>query len=286
MQLAHDDASVVVRSQLACTAKRLPAGEALPIVEQLLRRDEDVDDVHLPLLLWWAIEDKAISDTPAVLQLVASSDAWRRPLVEGTIIERLARRFAAEGSESGFAACAKLLELAPTDRDDDRVLRGILQAMSGRKLERVPPPLDAGVTKLLARPEAKTLSIELALRMNVADAVDRAMQIVVTREAAEADRIALIRALGETRSTPAIESLLTLVERAESEGVHVAALSAVGTFNEERVADVVLRAYPRLTAQSQGRAIELLCSRRPWRCGCWKRSTARRSRRRRFRLTR
>ncbi len=76
VHLARRDASVVVRSQLACTAKRLPASETVPIVEQLLRHDEDADDVQMPLLIWWAIEDKAISDA----QIGAADGSGRRPL--------------------------------------------------------------------------------------------------------------------------------------------------------------------------------------------------------------
>ena len=60
-----------VRSQLASTAKRLPAAQALPIVRNLLTHHEDADDIHLPLLLWWAIESKAESDTEAVLAKLA-----------------------------------------------------------------------------------------------------------------------------------------------------------------------------------------------------------------------
>src|SRR6185369_12867536 len=67
VRLAKEDPSPVVRNQLACSCKRLPAADALPIVHQLLRRDEDVKDPQIPLLLWWAMEAKAVSDRDAVL---------------------------------------------------------------------------------------------------------------------------------------------------------------------------------------------------------------------------
>jgi putative membrane-bound dehydrogenase-like protein len=60
IELARHDPSVVVRSQLACTAKRLPADQALPVVAELLQRDEDQHDAHVPLLLWWAVDDPAV----------------------------------------------------------------------------------------------------------------------------------------------------------------------------------------------------------------------------------
>src|SRR5262249_42590976 len=68
--LACSDPSPTVRSQLACSAKRLPGAECLAIVRQLLWRKEDVSDPHIPLLLWWAIEDKAISHREQILALL------------------------------------------------------------------------------------------------------------------------------------------------------------------------------------------------------------------------
>jgi hypothetical protein len=60
VEVATNDPDVTVRSQLASTAKRSPAGQGLPIVRALLARDQDAKDRHLPLLLWWAIEPHAI----------------------------------------------------------------------------------------------------------------------------------------------------------------------------------------------------------------------------------
>ncbi len=96
IELAAREPDVTVRSQLACTAKRLTGPDGLPIVEKLLARGEDVDDPHLPLLLWWAIEDKVRSDREEVLQRFASRAAWQLPIARSTVIERLARRYLVE----------------------------------------------------------------------------------------------------------------------------------------------------------------------------------------------
>ena len=60
---------VEVRSQLACSAKRLPARDALPIVRALLAHERGCRDIHIPLLLWWAIEAKVATDPEAVLAI-------------------------------------------------------------------------------------------------------------------------------------------------------------------------------------------------------------------------
>ena len=262
--IAREDKSVVVRSQLACTAKRLPADAALAIVEPLLGHDEDVDDVHLPLLLWWAIEDKAISDTPRVLKLVESPAAWRAPLTSRTIIERLARRFTAEGSDEGFASLAQLLRLAPNQSDTQRVLTGTLQALAGRKLEHIPAPLEEPLLDLLRQPDPPPNVIELALRMNVAEVADRAIAIVMDRQAPAEDRVELVKTLGETHTTAAIDGILSLLGGNDPEPLQTAGISALGFFADDRIATVVLDTYSRLPAASQARAVELLCSRTNW----------------------
>jgi hypothetical protein len=70
-ELAYREPHVEVRSQLACSARRLPAQASLAIVKNLAQRSEDAVDIHLPLLLWWAIEAKADADRDAVLALFA-----------------------------------------------------------------------------------------------------------------------------------------------------------------------------------------------------------------------
>ena len=117
VRLARHDSSVVVRGQLACTAKRLPASESMPIVEQLLRHDEDADDVQMPLLIWWAIEDKAISDTDRVLRMVQAGDLWHRPLMTRFIIERLARRFLSEGTQRVVGRLCDSAATCPSGKD-------------------------------------------------------------------------------------------------------------------------------------------------------------------------
>ncbi|MGE0608623.1 MAG: PVC-type heme-binding CxxCH protein, partial [Pirellulales bacterium] len=78
--LAKDEAYVDVRSQLACTARRLPAAQCLPIVKALVAHDEDLNDPHLPLLLWWAIESKCESDPAAVVEFFVDPAVWKGKL--------------------------------------------------------------------------------------------------------------------------------------------------------------------------------------------------------------
>src|SRR4029077_13489116 len=139
--LAQREPSATVRNQLACTCKRLPGPIALPMVAQLLARSEDVADLQIPLLLWWAIEDKALSDRAQVLELASTAPAWNRPITRAFVVERLARRYLAEATPAGYATCARLFGFAPTPDDRERLVRALELQMEGLHFDNCPESL-------------------------------------------------------------------------------------------------------------------------------------------------
>ena len=264
VELARRDSSVVVRGQLACTAKRLPAGEAIPIIEQLLGHAEDAGDVQMPLLIWWAIEDKAISDIDRVLQMVEAGDLWHRPIMTRFIIERLARRYLSEGTNASADACAILLRHARREKTVDLVLGGMLQALSGQKRDNLPESLVSAVTETVRLESANPRAIELALRLSVPGASTAAMKMAAGQTTLADDRIALLKALGESKTAEAIEGLLLVLADDPSDPIKIAALSALGYFSDEHIADAVLDRISTRSAQARARSIELLCGRPGW----------------------
>ena len=94
-----------VRCQVASTARRLPAKQALALVAALLHRDADADDPFIPLLCWWTIEGLCDGDRAAVLEFVgaASADLWSSATAKQHILPRLIRRFAAKGNARRLA---------------------------------------------------------------------------------------------------------------------------------------------------------------------------------------
>src|SRR5262249_38765183 len=123
--------------------------DCLAIVRQLLRHDEDVKDAHIPLLLWWAIEDKAVTHREQVLGLLQDAAAWRVPVIRGTILERIGRRYLADGGEANLAACARLVAAAPGQVELEALLRGMERALEGRRLLAVPATLEKQLASLV-----------------------------------------------------------------------------------------------------------------------------------------
>jgi putative membrane-bound dehydrogenase-like protein len=262
--LAKTEKSPTVRCQLACTCKRLPGGDALPIIHELLRRDEDADDAFIPLLLWWAVEDKAISDRLRVLALVDEPAGWRRPLVARFLLERLARRYAAEDSDAGWNACIWLLHEAPGPEQADVVLRGIDLALAGRRDVRVPELMMKRLAKIREERPTDTTALRIAARLNVPGAFDDARRCAADAKAPGADRIALFDLLAQIGDPESVSTLLDSFAGAKTDALRAAALTALQAFSHGRIADDVLAAYPKMSPDLKGRAQTLLCSRKSW----------------------
>jgi putative membrane-bound dehydrogenase-like protein len=259
--LARREASPVVRCQLACSAKRLCGPDCLAIVCGLITHDEDVADPFIPLLLWWAIEDKAVSDRGAVLALLESPAAWRRPLVQRYLVERLARRYAAEGTDCGLETCARLLQVAPSAAERQLILAGLEQALEGRQPFRVPAALSEQLARLGRAQPGDLRLLRLGVRTGDATAYSELLRMVADPRTADGDRVALLGLAAQVGKPGCVPVLLGVLERARSASVRAAALQALQPFGDPSVAVRVLALYPQLPADVRGRARALLASR-------------------------
>jgi putative heme-binding domain-containing protein len=262
--LARTEPSVTVRNQMACTAKRLPGPTALPIVAGLLGRAEDVADLQIPLLLWWAIEDKALSDRDRVLGLVDTEAAWNRPITRAAVVERLARRYLAEGTPEGYFSVARLIALAPSPAERERLIGAMETQMEGLHLERTPGTLASVLGPLLDEAAPSSTLVRLGLRLGF----DRAYPLAIARAAdatrPAAERADFVRTLGELRRPESLTAMLALLDGKEPVAVRTAALLALQSFDVPEVAAAVIAAYARMPRPLQDKARDVLVSRPAW----------------------
>jgi putative membrane-bound dehydrogenase-like protein len=259
--LVRRETSPVVRSQLASSCKRLPAADGLPIVRELLQHSEDIDDPHIPLLLWWAVEDKAIAHRDRVLDLLDTPDAWRLPLVKRFLLERLARRYLSEGGKADLEACAYLLEKAPGAEERDLLLRGLDKALEGRMLTDAPPILSTAIVRLWRQKPNSLIPLRLAVRLGDTEAYAHLLKRIADAKVAEKDRTPLVELLGQVGKADNVPLLLDLLTAAKTDALRGAVLSALQPFPDERIAKHALALYPRLSSSLRGRAQSLLASR-------------------------
>lgn len=255
---ARDDSDIHVLCQLACSAKRLPSEQALPIVGNLMRRSEFIDDPRFPLLVWWALEANVQPARDGVLALFEDEKLWREPLVEKEILPRLMRRFAATGQRADLAVCAQLLKQSPTNETTAALMRGFEEAFQGRSLTNVPPEL----VQALAASGGGSLSLKI--RQGDAAAIADALQVLADEKAPSNKRVEYATLFGEVKSDAALTVLLDVLTKSSDDAVRVAALTALPAYNDDRIPAAVLSQYKQWTEDVRAVAQTLLVSRKPW----------------------
>ena len=113
--LAETEPEVAVRQQLAASAARFAARDALPIINANINRDlaADRSDPFMPLLWWWAVERHSVSGREEVLKRFTRPTLWKSTLGRDLLLPKLIRRYAAEATPAGLDAAARLLAAAP-----------------------------------------------------------------------------------------------------------------------------------------------------------------------------
>lgn len=247
-----------VRSQLGCTARRLPAEPCLAIVMELMKREVDTTDIYQPLILWWALESKAGTARDQVLGLFEEAAFWEEPLVQEHILERLIKRYAMPGTRRDWLACARLFEFCPNKTVAKRLLTGFEKAMQGRSMGRLPEELVAALDRFGEG------SLVLDLRRKKTGALDRAMEVIRTRNADPDPRIQLIQVLGEMDYPDAVEGLLETLRQENEEPVRKAILTSLMAYDAAEIGDEVVSLLPKMPSEVQKAALNLLLSRNSW----------------------
>ncbi|WP_145050918.1 PVC-type heme-binding CxxCH protein [Lignipirellula cremea] len=257
-ELAATEPHVEVRSQLACSARRLPVDQTLPLLAALLTRSEDARDPHLPLLLWWAAEAHAAKDGSALADFVASDAAfWKLPLVREALLPRLIRRFAMSGRRSDLLICARLLEAAPDDAGRQLLITSFEEAFAGRALAGIPTPLAIALAKAGG-------SLALRLRQGDAEAVQEALLLAADPKAPLKERLTYVNILGELKIEGASPVLLRIVSEENPEPLQTAALTALQRYDSPEIGEQVTKLAPGLSGDTFAAALSLLASRPVW----------------------
>ena len=257
VELATSDSSPQVRRQLACTARRLPADQALPIANALMMREEDATDPFLPLLIWWAIQEQIDPAPDQVLALFDDPTAWDAAIVFDDLLPRLMRRFAMTGKRADLLACARLLGTAPSEKHSQQLLTGFDEAFRGRGITGLPDELLAAMSRFGKVP------LLMRVRQGEPDAMQEALALVKNTKAETGERVSMIRALGELAFEPAKTILLDLATSENLPQVQMAALAAAGNFDDPEIAEKVIASVSDLPAEVQPAAFTLLASRQP-----------------------
>lgn len=251
-----------VRVQLASTARRLPAPAALPIIREMLGRDGDATDIHIPLLLWWAVEAKLDTHGDRFVKLMADPAFWDRSLVRDFIVERLARRLTAKPTD-GYQSLVQLLAAAPAEDSVTRVLNGIEAGLAGSSEAEMPGDMQAALDRILKQrgPGAQLFNIYIRMNQSPTDAV---LSMLKAKQTSGANRSKLIKAIAEKRVRAAVPVLSDLL-RTESNGKRALELiGALQRFTTTRIASLFIEKLPNWPANVRASAVTALSGRLEW----------------------
>jgi putative membrane-bound dehydrogenase-like protein len=263
---AETEADSMVRSQLASSCQRWNAADALPILARLIDRDEDRHDPHIPNVIWWAIERQLRRDKTAVIDLLCARDIQRAPLMRDAVLERVARALASSATEGDSAVCARLLAAAPGNEQRQRILAGMEKGLEGRRLEPMPSVWADPLARLwaAAQPEPSVTLIKLAARLGSPPAIEAARKRMADTSASDSDRIAMIELLGELGRADDLPALIQQLSRPSSQSIALAAIAALGHFQEPALATALLSCYRSAGPIVRDRILGLICTRPAW----------------------
>jgi len=278
--LARQEPDPEVRSQIASTARRLPTVQALSLVMDLAgddggstdrpaagtgpvaaagsRREADVADAYLPLLLWWVLEAHVTLDREAVVAMLQSASLWDLPMFQQHLLPRLMRRFALEGRRQDLLTNARLLRMAPTPAHTGPLMKGFEEAYRGREMVGLPDEL------LQAMADSGQAPLLLRIRQGEAAAIEEALATIQDRRAPLEARLLHLRVLGEIRHDGVVPVLLAMASGNEAIALRKAALVALMSFDREDIGIAAAALLPRTQNEMRTATLALLASRAGW----------------------
>ncbi len=257
--LAGSEASPIVRAQLAVSSRSLPTTAALPIVKGLLAHDVDADDPHIPMLLWWAMEELYETDRDALVAWFAAPAAWKQRLASEHLLSRLMRRAASTEKRVDLLACAQLLRQAPSKEHAETLMAGFELAFKGRSL----PPLPDELAEAMAAVGAESLGLKI--RRGDAAAVQQAIAILRNAKADLNKRLLYAQTFGEISHAESVPALLEIAAKeTRSPELRKTALASLQRYNQPEIGARIAELHGDFDDASLTAAQNLLASRATW----------------------
>jgi len=269
------ESDIQVLGQIACSARRLPANQAIPVLAQLLSRPIDDSDLFLPHLIWWGIEQHASEKALIVEQIVSSKKTENHRFLATFLFPRLMERWANEAQKPSYDALVRLLQ--SIDSMSDRSLRdkasmlaieAFERAFQKRSIKSVPK----SVIDAMANLGVPTLT--LSIRQEDAEATKKGIEKVKDAKSPLPLRLSLIQLAGEMKINSFAVPLLEVVrdnslvrdkrQQKEHEQVLQASLSALAAFDRSEIATTILDQWSHFSENTRSVAGATLARRASW----------------------
>ena len=264
-KLAESEEDVKVLCQMASSAKRLPAEEALTLVSALLSRNLPESDLSLPLMIWWAVEPHSDDIDRVLSKFQWDEHFWTSSIANQRIAPNLIEIWAKTNSPRSMVAISQVLRKIGMQPE---AIRGIAakhandafeRAFVGRSLLGVP---DGVIDALIGLGQP---SLTLRLRRGDVEAKSQAMELLLDAKQASAKRIQMVQLFGELHDLDALPNLIKIAGNASDvEPVRAASYSAMTGFESPDVPTAILKAWPELNPTLRAVSGSVLGARKSW----------------------
>jgi putative membrane-bound dehydrogenase-like protein len=252
-EMAKSDRSQVVRLYLASALQRLPLEARWDIASGLVTHPEDAKDHNLPLMYWYGMEPLAGADASRSLALAARSN---NPMLLSFMIRRV-------GSAGGGDVLELLVgELGKVKETSGQLsfLRGIAQALVGRRQVAMPKSWPAVAAKLAksSEPEVRSRTRALAVTFGDTSALASMRKVLTDAKANIDERRECLQGLLAARDRELARMLPGLLSES---GLRGEALRAMASFDDPKTPGTILGLYAKLPAAEKRDALSTLASR-------------------------
>ncbi|MCI0456336.1 MAG: HEAT repeat domain-containing protein [Gemmataceae bacterium] len=262
--LAAKDPGPEVRLQLASTAQRLKDRDALPLLQNLMKRKEDAKDPFIPLMIWLAYEPRVAAQGGPSLDWL-KQHAPGNALVTNDIVPRVMRRLVATGKAEDLAACVAFLRDVSDSSVRRSALDGLLVALKDRQVD-APAGWKETFAALLRDADGKVHSLARRLAVNFQDreAIRRALSLAADSTKAIPERLDALRDVALARPAEGRTILQALLAKDANLPVRVEACRALAGYDHPDVPRVVLAGWKSYPPGLRVEAVNILAGRKAW----------------------
>lgn len=268
-----DDKSPDVKLQVAIAARKLDGVDAFPMLLEVLANSGE--DKVIPHIVWQNIHPLLEEHGSQLVEAMASQKLQAAPATREIMPRSIERLLV---SEHAPALVAGLLSSAlkgpainvPAVSNSLALLTTKVQnrEIAGDKreaLRKAMAPMLVSIFRQKDNPIQLRAAI-LAAAWNDPAGVEVVQKMLRSSDSPESQRIAALQALVSADGAAVLEITAEILKDpgAHSKGFVAELLAALGRLESSAVADQVLSAYPRLAADMQPKAIELLTQRPQW----------------------
>ena len=256
-RLAMRGDSPLVRLYLASALQRLSFEQRWNIAAALVSRGEDVPDVNLSLMYWYAVEP-LVADNP--YRVAELAHLAKIPLIQRNIARRIASR---SQPADGLVALIKILGRSDNYRLQLELLTGMERGLEGRRTLPMPEGWSTTYQKLQQSHEEAIRKRATRLALIFDD--PRALKILRFQATDTNTSSALRNWSIEALVTKKDKELPTLLLRLIAEPLtRRAALRGLAEFNHPQTVSTILQQYATYDTPTRQEALNTLASRPAW----------------------